>query len=582
LSAATSRQLQYALDGPATATFTLPGDHPQTALIEELECDLLVTRDDQPIFRGRVGTSADTLTADVHTTNFSAVDYRGMLDRRILWSDSPLSFRGVDQGLIAWQMIADTQAHPGGNWGVAQGSGVLTGVQRDRDYAPGQKIGEAVTQLGEVIGGFDWEIDAYLHFNVYYPARGRATGIDLVYGSQISGCNRTVTNTPFANAVRYSGDPSLQAVEISDTTFGPAGRWDAQIGNPDLKLQQSVSDAAQGSLAASDTLVPGYAVDLLEGWWNPADLWLGDSAALYIRSGRLNVAGDVMRVVGLTVTYADDGGEAVSVSLGDNPPSLTGRLGDYTSRLEVIERTLTAPSGYMLDAPVAAMFSWPGASPPQTWAWADGSAYSATHYPELFAVLGYTYGGSGDSFNLPDCRSRVLVAAGAGAGLSSRTAGQVGGAETVGLSGQQTGPHGHTVAINTSGANQGHNHGSTGTAGAAHTHGGTTGDDAPDHAHSYQTAQGSATQVPSSSGAWVASIPTNTLGATVRHQHPFTTGAGSADHSHATGANNVDHVHSVNGTTSTDGQGAGHENMPPWIAIGQIIRVLPPWRPTPI
>lgn len=31
----------------------------------------------------------------------------------------------------------------------------------------------------------------------------------------------------------------------------------------------------------------------------------------------------------------------------------------------------------------------------------DGSSYSTTAYPALFAAIGYTYGGSGTSFNVP-------------------------------------------------------------------------------------------------------------------------------------------------------------------------------------
>jgi microcystin-dependent protein len=39
----------------------------------------------------------------------------------------------------------------------------------------------------------------------------------------------------------------------------------------------------------------------------------------------------------------------------------------------------------------------------------DGSLLDAGQYPALFAVLGMTYGGSGQSFALPDLRGRVLL-----------------------------------------------------------------------------------------------------------------------------------------------------------------------------
>jgi len=60
----------------------------------------------------------------------------------------------------------------------------------------------------------------------------------------------------------------------------------------------------------------------------------------------------------------------------------------------------------------------------------DGSSQSTTTYAALFAVIGYTYGGSGGSFNLPDFKGRSAVGDGAGSGLTARTLGQTLGTET--------------------------------------------------------------------------------------------------------------------------------------------------------
>ena len=45
------------------------------------------------------------------------------------------------------------------------------------------------------------------------------------------------------------------------------------------------------------------------------------------------------------------------------------------------------------------------------WLYCDGRTLSITGYPTLFAVLGYFYGGSGASFNIPDLRERVVAGA---------------------------------------------------------------------------------------------------------------------------------------------------------------------------
>eukprot|EP00942_MAST-04A_sp_MAST-4A-sp1_P011060 g11060.t1 len=75
---------------------------------------------------------------------------------------------------------------------------------------------------------------------------------------------------------------------------------------------------------------------------------------------------------------------------------------------------------------------WSGATTPSGWMACDGSAISRSNYPDLFAILGTTYGaGDGSStFNIPDMRGRVAVGTGSGAGLTNRTLGQNGGKES--------------------------------------------------------------------------------------------------------------------------------------------------------
>jgi microcystin-dependent protein len=51
------------------------------------------------------------------------------------------------------------------------------------------------------------------------------------------------------------------------------------------------------------------------------------------------------------------------------------------------------------------------------WIICDGRSLDKNDYPELFLVIGYNFGGSGDDFNIPDLRGRFPVGAGGG-GLS--------------------------------------------------------------------------------------------------------------------------------------------------------------------
>ena len=56
---------------------------------------------------------------------------------------------------------------------------------------------------------------------------------------------------------------------------------------------------------------------------------------------------------------------------------------------------------------------WAGASAPSAeYLICDGSQLDSTTHPELFAIIGTTYGGVGTTFNLPDLRDKIPVGAG--------------------------------------------------------------------------------------------------------------------------------------------------------------------------
>lgn len=59
------------------------------------------------------------------------------------------------------------------------------------------------------------------------------------------------------------------------------------------------------------------------------------------------------------------------------------------------------------DLPVGVVLPWAGIQvPPCNYLLCDGSSYSKSEYKKLFDTIQYTYGGSGDSFKVPDMRSR--------------------------------------------------------------------------------------------------------------------------------------------------------------------------------
>ncbi|RTL04649.1 tail fiber protein [Candidatus Dependentiae bacterium] len=55
------------------------------------------------------------------------------------------------------------------------------------------------------------------------------------------------------------------------------------------------------------------------------------------------------------------------------------------------------------------MMPYAGSSAPSGWLLCYGQSISKTTYANLFDVIGYTYGGSGDNFNVPDMRGRAFI-----------------------------------------------------------------------------------------------------------------------------------------------------------------------------
>lgn len=141
------------------------------------------------------------------------------------------------------------------------------------------------------------------------------------------------------------------------------------------------------------------------------------------------------------------------------------------------------------------------------WLLCDGRALSTETYALLFGVIGYDFGGSGNTFNLPDPRGRAVGIAGQGSGLTNRDIGNSVGTET------------HTLSIAEMPT---HNHGDTG---GATISGGN-------HTHTYLgiQAQQASTLSPTTDVAENDPRPTETTTGTGEHSHTLTAQGGGNAH----------------------------------------------------
>lgn len=84
-------------------------------------------------------------------------------------------------------------------------------------------------------------------------------------------------------------------------------------------------------------------------------------------------------------------------------------------------------------------------SPDPNWLLCEGQSLARVDYPDLFTVIGTTYGAlDSDHFNLPDLQGRTVIGQGSGSGLTPRSVGDSGGEETHVLSVSELANHGHS------------------------------------------------------------------------------------------------------------------------------------------
>jgi hypothetical protein len=333
LSRASNRRITWQIDDAATASFDMDGRDEQTKVISELSTDLIIWFDHTKQFRGRLGSSMDDLDSSRHTCSFSAVDYRGMLSRRTIWQGSTVSFVNTEQGDIAWKLIDDTQKL--GNLGITKGSVTDTLTHRDRTYEVGQNILQLLDDLGRVDGGYEWEIDADLHFNLW-PTRGRTLWETVEYGRDVIGLRRNVDTSQFANAVRYSGADGVAAA-TAVATPGSEGRWEVQAGDTDLLIAANVTAKANWLLDVSSQINPSYDIKCKTEWWTPDRIWLGDTIRLICQHGRLTVD-TTERVSQISVELDEDDVATTTLTIGPVRRNLLDRFRDYQKRLTTIER----------------------------------------------------------------------------------------------------------------------------------------------------------------------------------------------------------------------------------------------------
>ena len=79
----------------------------------------------------------------------------------------------------------------------------------------------------------------------------------------------------------------------------------------------------------------------------------------------------------------------------------------------ITKRVVANEKAVEIDIPAGIISPYAGVIIPDGWVLCDGESYATTgKYADLYDVIGYTYGGNGSNFNVPDLRGRVTIGMG--------------------------------------------------------------------------------------------------------------------------------------------------------------------------
>lgn len=207
---------------------------------------------------------------------------------------------------------------------------------------------------------------------------------------------------------------------------------------------------------------------------------------------------------------------------------------------------------------------------PDGWVFCNGATYGTSTYPNLYAVIGTAYGGSGTAFSVPDLRRRMVL------GFGTTASGTAVGATGGNFDHTHSGPsHTHNMNNHTH-SMQNHSHG------MEHTHGVTTNDQMINTSFGSIYTYGTMKEV--LENVTFSNVPLNftvnrnfTTVATYNHYHPvfipsLTGSTGSASSGNTGPPSSANTGAPSNNDTGAAGTGQTGSSNPPYMTLQYIIK----------
>jgi len=292
----------------------------------------------------------------------AALDYRELIRARSLAFGGGPAYVTTDQSDIAWGLVRKStdpntgktgvQGYPGGDLGIARGTGTSTGTTATINYTRQNYAGQAIDDLAQQQNGFDWDIEPFqgkpadLRLNIYPTARGNDNGVVVELDAPyVQSWSRTVDPSQYANSVFLTGPSvtnttstpgSAGAVDVADIATRPEGRWDKVIGT-DFASSSLLDQAVAWYLNNAQVILPAYQIVMVPGWWQgPDHLWIGDTVTVRWKGGGLAV-NDPVPCTQMQFDVSLDQTETVTLTAGRPPFRYPQNIPQLVRRLARLE-----------------------------------------------------------------------------------------------------------------------------------------------------------------------------------------------------------------------------------------------------
>lgn len=238
-------------------------------------------------------------------------------------------------------------------------------------------------------------------------------------GSQtgaITGNWKLDTNSTIVPNADYSnnlGTPTQRFDTINARTFS------AGINNPGNLIG---SWLVKGDMLPSD--------DMSYNLGAPGSIWksisVGDLVSDSVETNALRATlVSIIDSASNTITQFDDD-VALTGNLANRLPTqhavktyVDNRYSDLQNQIDVLTRALASAINGFTAVPAGTIMHHAGSTAPGGYLVADGRSLLTTSYPELFSAIGYTYGGAGNAFNIPNLLGEFIRGADLGRGVDT-------------------------------------------------------------------------------------------------------------------------------------------------------------------